>query len=262
MEFSTFSTSLSASSLSASSISQSSRIMMTINRIRFVYLVLFICLISGNLFDVTNARIWSNNNDNGQSSSLLTSSSSNNNNNNNQADVFDRSSQSSSLLTDKNNNNNNNNLSQEDLLYSIRPAATSSSSSSSSSSSPTQNLATGTDETIRNYRSSIDTIRFMSPYVLQNYLASRLQSSDYLGKRMGSEFLGKKRSTIAANNIRTPLFGNYFSDGGIRRLSLHQQQQQQQQPQQQLLLPSSQLSILTSPYLMVQKKMGSEFLGR
>ncbi|KAH9420384.1 hypothetical protein DERP_013832 [Dermatophagoides pteronyssinus] len=176
-----------------------------------------------------DAQTFANNNDNGQSSSLLTSSSSNNNNNNNQADVFDRSSQSSSLLTDKNNNNNNN-LSQEDLLYSIRPAASpSSSSSSSSSSSPTQNLATGTDETIRNYRSSIDTIRFMSPYVLQNYLASRLQSSDFL--EWGSEFLGKNRSTIAANNIRTPLFGNYFSDGGIRRLSLQTTTTTRQQQQ-------------------------------
>lgn len=79
---------------------------------------------------------------------------------------------------------------------------------------------------------------------------------------MGSEFLGKKRSIIAA--IRRPSFSSSYYLDNNHLLSGQQQpsQQQRQQQQQQLLLSAPQLSILASPYFMAQKKMGSEFLGR
>ncbi|XP_046912954.2 uncharacterized protein LOC124493880 [Dermatophagoides farinae] len=242
------------SSLSSSS-PKSSSMILTANRYRFIHIIVFIWLIAGNLFDVTDARAWNTN-----TAAGVTVSSNNINNNNNQADVADQSQSSSSLSGD-----NNNNLSQEELLYSIRPAAAAAASSGASALTNSGSIGGGggggTDETIRNYRSSIDTIRLMSPYVLHNYLASRLQSSDYLGKRMGSEFLGKKRSIIAA--IRRPSFSSsYYLDNNHLLSGQQQPSQQQRQQQQQQLLSAPQLSILASPYFMAQKKMGSEFLGR
>ncbi|KPM02473.1 hypothetical protein QR98_0008870 [Sarcoptes scabiei] len=79
---------------------------------------------------------------------------------------------------------------------------------------------------IRNSRSPFNEIRFMSPYQLQNFLARRFQNSDYLDKRMGSEFLGRKRSSS-------------WVPYNIRRLVYSR-------------IPAS----------IWQKKLGSEFLGR
>lgn len=69
------------SSLSSSS-PKSSSMILTANRYRFIHIIVFIWLIAGNLFNVTDARAWNTN-----TAAGVTVSSNNINNNNNQADV-------------------------------------------------------------------------------------------------------------------------------------------------------------------------------
>lgn len=83
--------------------------------------------------------------------------------------------------------------------------------------------------------------RLITPYALQHLLASRYQNNDYPGKRMGSEFLGK-RSNLASNydTISNDELSSSSSSSGI----------------------DSGSRMENGYAISMEKKMGSEFLGR